>query len=152
MTFMAASFISVFQDCDIGSGSIYAEAEITLLIDRHESVEKDSKKAAHNPRPHLAEAAPRRLLSIAAKRVMFRHNLAEKKQAGRGPDCSSPIPAAFLFYVFLSRMNIPVLVSSSTLSEGFLVARLTSIIAATDKMKPYMLGCMGRAMTLVYWA
>ena len=48
---------------------------------------------------------------------------------------------------------MPVWVSSSTFSDGFLVIRLTRIMAATDRINPYMLGCMGRgAMTLVYWA
>ena len=86
-------------------------------------------------------------LLLCWKKLLLR----QKKAGGKGASLQRH-PRQVFIQAFFSRMNMPVLVSSSTLSEGFLVTRLTRIIAATDRMKPYMLGCMGREMTLVNWA
>ena len=68
-------------------------------------------------------------------------NLQATKNLGRKKNAAWPDFSAQAF--LRSRMNMPVLVSSSNFSDGFLVIRLTSIMAASDSANPYMLGCMG---------
>lgn len=112
--------------------------------------ERAPKEAAHDPGPPFSEANLLQPALLAAA-LLEKITAQAKKAGGKGASLQRH-PRQVFIQAFFSRMNMPVLVSSSTLSEGFLVTRLTRIIAATDRMKPYMLGCMGREMTLVNWA